>query len=233
MEICESRYLSLAPCFLTNVNNCLGLSLLSLAVEESSTISRDPAFGNPSFARQVYIHSLTYLLRALPTDLTTEEQISVRGALPEGIVEPLRFGLHTPYTSNPDATGQEEPSLLHRILASTIVQLFIFVQFILPYLKYLLSTAYAYDREHKISEKVLAQGIDTVDSLGKTGLSLTGAIYGMGDGKVGQMINEMAAWFVEGVMGGIHEGVGEGMVMIGAAPRRSTVQSSRRRGMDL
>jgi hypothetical protein len=93
---------------------------------------------------------------------------------------------------------------------------------ILPYLKYLLAAAYQYDREHKITEKVFSQGMETVDSLGKTGLHLTGAIYGLGDGKVGQMITETAAWFVEGVTGGIHEGVGEGLVIMGAAPRRST-----------
>ena len=96
-----------------------------------------------------------------------------------------------------------------------------FAQFVLPYIKYLLSAAYQYDREHKISEKVLSQGIETVDTLGKAGLSWTGAIYGMGDGKVGQVITKTAAWFVEGVTGGIHEGVGEGMVIMGA-PRRSS-----------
>lgn len=70
---------------------------------------------------------------------------------------------------------------------------------------------------------MLSQGIETVDTLGKTGLSWTGAIYGMGDGRVGQVITETAAWFVEGVTGGIHEGVGEGMVIMGA-PRRSAVE---------
>ncbi|CZR67046.1 uncharacterized protein PAC_16945 [Phialocephala subalpina] len=201
-----------------------GLSLLSLAVDESSTISRDPSFGNASFARQVYIHSLTYLLRALPTDLSVEEQLSIRGALPDGVVKPLHLAA---YTSRNSPDGSQEPSLLHRTLASTIIQLFILVQFILPYLKYLLSAAYAYDREHKISEKVVAQGIETVDALGKTGLNLSGAIYGMGDGKVGQVITETAAWIVEGVTGGIHEGVGEGMVILGAVPaRRSQAPSS-------
>lgn len=63
---------------------------------------------------------------------------------------------------------------------------------------------------------MLSQGIETVDSIGKQGLELTGAIYGMGDGKVGQMITETAAWVVEGVTGGIHEGIGEGMAIMGA-----------------
>jgi len=94
--------------------------------------------------------------------------------------------------------------------------MFILFQFLLPYLKYLLSAAYQYEREHKIAERVLSQSIETVDTLGKRSLSITGAIYGMGDGKVGQVITDMAGWFVEGVAGGIHEGVGEGMVIMGA-----------------
>jgi hypothetical protein len=200
----------------------IGLNLLSLAVEESSSISQDPRFGNASFARQLYLHALTYLLRALPTDMSTEEQLSIRGALPPGVVEPLRLNVNSGYNLHMNAsTSSDQPSLLHRTLASTIVQLFILFQFILPYLKYLLSAAYQYDREHKISEKVLTQGIETVDSLGKRGMSFTTALYGMGDGKVGKMITQTAAWFVEGVTGGIHEGVGEGMVIMGAAPRRS------------
>ena len=193
-----------------------GLNLLSLAVEESSTISQDARFGNAGFARQLYVHALTYLLRALPSDLTTEEQLSVRSSLPPGVVEPLHFQINGGYPSRISPKGGNSPSLLHRILASSIVQLFILFQFILPYLKYLLSAAYQYDRTHKISERVLSQSIETVDTIGKRGLSFTGAIYGLNDGKFGQAITEAAAWFVESVTGGIHEGVGEGMAMMGA-----------------
>ncbi len=152
--------------------------------------------------------------------MTTEEQLSIRSSLPQGVVEPLRLEVNG-FSQPPASASDSQPSLLHRTLASTIVQFFIFAQFVLPYIKYLLSAAYQYDREHKISEKVLSQGIETVDTLGKAGLSWTGAIYGMGDGKVGQVITKTAAWFVEGVTGGIHEGVGEGMVIMGA-PRRSS-----------
>ncbi|RAL67002.1 hypothetical protein DID88_007782 [Monilinia fructigena] len=98
----------------------------------------------------------------------------------------------------------------------TIIQLFILFQFILPYLKYLLTSAYQYDRTHKISEKVLSKGIVTVDTLGKSGLAITGAIYGMGDGRVGHALTEAVTWVVEGVTGGVHEGLSEGLVMLGA-----------------
>ena len=74
----------------------------------------------------------------------------------------------------------------------------------------------------------MRQGIETADSLGKTGLGMTATIYGMGDGRVGQLITETAAWVIEGVTGGIHEGVGEGMVILGAVPRKSQGVSERR-----
>lgn len=194
----------------------IGLGLLSLAVQESSNIAPEHGCGNAGLARQLYIHALTYLLRALPADLTTEERVSVRGALPSGVVEPLRVEIHPDYNQSAQLPGTCQPSILHRTLSSTIIQLFVFLQFILPYLKYLLQSAYQYERQHRISEKVLSQGIETVDVIGKQGLSLTGTICEMGDGKVGQLITEAATWVVEGVTGGIHEGVGEGMAIMGA-----------------
>ncbi|TVY82524.1 hypothetical protein LSUE1_G003876 [Lachnellula suecica] len=198
-----------------------GLNLLSLAAAESSAISKEQRLSNASFARQLYIHAITYLLRGLPADLTTEEQMGIKSALPAGVMEPLRLEGNFEYSSASQAANANHPSLLHRTLASTIIQIFIFVQLVLPYLKYLLQSAYRYDRAHKISEKVLSQSIEIVDIIGKEGLSMAGTIYGMGDGKVGQIITETAAWVVEGVTGGIHEGVGQGMVIMGARKSQS------------
>ncbi|RDW79431.1 hypothetical protein BP6252_04069 [Coleophoma cylindrospora] len=195
-----------------------GLNLLSLACEESSTISQNPDMGNASFARQLYVHAITYFLRALPTDLTTEEQLSIRSALPEGVVEPLNISMNagSGYIQGASGRNEPEPSLLHKTLAATIIQLFLFFQFVLPYFRLFITSAYQYDRTHKISERLFSQGIETVDSLGKGGLTLTSAIYNMGDGKVGQVINDTAAWLIDGVSGGIHDGVGEGLVIMGA-----------------
>lgn len=191
-----------------------GFNLLSLAADESSIISRDPRFGNPSFARQLYVHAIVYLLRALPADLTVEEQLSVRSSLPQGVV-PLHLEGQGYATRWSRPTNQ--PSILHRTLASTIVQLFILFQFILPHLKYLLSSAYQYERTHKISERVLRGSISTVDTLGKRGILVSEAVLSIGDGRMGQLLAHGASWLVEGVAGGIQDGLGEGMVIIGAA----------------
>ncbi|TGO47008.1 hypothetical protein BCON_0297g00030 [Botryotinia convoluta] len=192
-----------------------GYNLLALSFEESSAISRNTRFSNTSLARQLYIHALTYLLRALPSDLSTEEKMSLQSAIPTEIVESLQEESHTSENSQDSNTG-EPPSLLQRSIAAIIIQLFILFQFILPYLKHILSSAYQYDRTHKISEKVLSKGIVTVDTIGKSSLAVTGAVYGMSDGKVGQALTDAAAWVVEGVTGGVHEGVSEGLIMLGA-----------------
>jgi hypothetical protein len=197
-----------------------GLNLLSIAVEESASISQDQNVGNADFARQIYLHAITYFLRALPSDLTTEEQLSIRSALPTGVVEPLRLEASQLYTPQTRIASSPPPSLLHRTLASTIIQFFIIFQFILPYLKQLLTAAYQYDRSHKISEKVLSQSILTVDSIARAGVAATGVLCGMSDGKVGQMITDTIVWILEGVTGGIHEGVGEGLVIVGAVPKK-------------
>jgi len=105
----------------------IGLSLLSLSVSESNTLSQksESSTASPSFARQLYIHALTYFLRGLPTDLTTEEGLSVRSALPPDIVAPLRLefdGVEMPsYRGSKNGrrrTKQSQPSVLHRTLAT-------------------------------------------------------------------------------------------------------------------
>lgn len=186
----------------TNVH--AGLNLLSLAGDEASTISQDPGYGNAGLARQLYIHSLTYLLRGLPTDLSRDEQHSIRSALPSEITEPLRLEMNSTTEAAP-----REPSLLQRTLATTIVQLFLIFQLLLPYLKYFLAAAYTYEREHKISERILSQSIET----GKKGVDMAGILLAMGDGTVGRTVQ----WVIEGVTGGIHDGLGEGMAILAGA----------------
>lgn len=36
----------------------------------------------------------------------------------------------------------------------------------------------------------------------------------MGDGKVGKVVSDLAVWTLEGVTGGIHDGIGQGLLLI-------------------
>jgi hypothetical protein len=213
----------------------IGISLLSLSISESSTLSQksDSSTASPSFARQLYIHALTYLLRGLPTDLTAEEGLSVRSALPPGIAAPLRLEFDDVETRSYHGSKkglrrgakQRKPSVLHRTLATSIINFFILVQFLLPYIKVLIRAAYEYERTHHISEKVLAGSIDTVDGLGKMGVRGGGAIWGSG---LALGVGEAVNWIVDGVSGGIHEGLGEGMARVGA---RKNLEGKREDGL--
>lgn len=176
-----------------------GLSLLNIAVSECASSSTNSL----PFARQLYIHSLTYLMRALPPDLTVDEKVSIRAALPEGIANPPN-----PYPSNL-RTEERPTSFLHRTLASTIVQLFILFQFLLPYIRILLAKAWAYEKEHRIIVRVTIKGVGF-------GMCVGEAMKGMGQGKMGEMFFGAAQWMFESIIGG----VGEGLVIVDALRRK-------------
>lgn len=108
-----------------------------------------------------------------------------------------------------------ERSYLHRLLASSIVQFFLIVQFLLPYVKILLQQVYRYERSHRITERLVTATLDAADSLGKGSVSLGSTVLRLNEGKVGTAFTNLAAWWVEGVTGGIYEGVGEGMMILG------------------
>lgn len=55
-------------------------------------------------------------------------------------------------------------------------------------------------------------------------MNLGSAILSLNEGKVGAAVSNLGAWWVEGIAGGIYEGVGEGMVLLGII--RSTHSNS-------
>lgn len=176
-----------------------------------------------------------YLLSALPDSLTTKEVALLQEKLPEAVrprsasQPPAAVEEETSVTftglegthkskSKPQVISkytQPERSCLHRLLASGIIQFFLLLQFLIPYIKVLLYHLYRYERSHHITERVVATTLDVADSLGKGGVSLGSAILRLNEGKVGAAVSDLAGWWVEGVAGGVYEGVGEGMMILG------------------
>ncbi|KAH8800160.1 hypothetical protein F5884DRAFT_809473, partial [Xylogone sp. PMI_703] len=70
--------------------------------------------------------------------------------------------------------------------------------------------AYAYERKHKISERVVSHGLDMADARGEKRVTVTEAISGITDDKAERIIGEAGAWIVEEVVGGVNEGITEG-----------------------
>ena len=212
MEVCKPRYDNFKD-LTVQLLITTGLNLLSLSLDESTTISNRHAAESTSFSRQLYLHSITYLLRGLPSDLTAAEQLGIRSSLPPNLVtvEPELDCSKCPRSTTVAPT---KPSILHRTLANLIIQTCILFQLFLPYLKALLSAAYTYDREHKVSAKLMVHGFETVDKVSRGSWTVGGKVLELGDGKLGQYFGESAKWFVEGVVGGVNEGLGEGLLIL-------------------
>ncbi|EAW07275.1 uncharacterized protein ACLA_019800 [Aspergillus clavatus NRRL 1] len=182
--------------------------------------------------RSLYINAVSYLLDALPSDLTYEETATIQHSLPVSIKATLATpasaqsaGTPAPLAHSRGGSRQlPERSYLHRLLASSIVQFFLLVQFLMPYVKILLQQVYQYERSHRLTERVVAATLDAADSFGKGSLSLGSTVLSLNDGRFGTAVTDLAAWWVEGVAGGIYEGVGEGMMILGLIRPQSDLQ---------
>lgn len=176
----------------------LGINLLEAVVAEA----RDPDSRDSALTRQQYIHTMAYLLHGLPQDLTPHEATTIEQALPVVLQEPSDRD-RRPLLEGRSGTR----SLPRRVLATGIVQLFLLFQLFLPYLQLLLRNAYQYDRTHRITERVTAASVSTLDSLGKKGIELFGAILRSGNGRGIQIVAAFSVWWIKEVSSGIHEGV--------------------------
>ena len=196
-----------------------GIHLLQAVVAEA----RDPDSRDSALTRQQYIHTMAYLLHGLPQDLTPHEATTIEQALPAILQE----------SSNEDRRPRIEGrsgtrSFPRRILATGIVQLFLLLQLFLPYLQLLLRNAYQYDRSHRITERVAAASVSVLDSMGKKGIEISGAILRSGNGRGTQILAAFSVWWIKEVSSGIQEGV-ENCVGIADKRREQGVMVERRR----
>ncbi|KAL1652389.1 hypothetical protein SLS61_004991 [Didymella pomorum] len=207
-----------------------GVNLMTLARQESSIPSYGIDDTSPVLTRQLYLHGMTYLLRGLPSDLTPEELLSLQAAAPQALVtaqaDPASHALVPRSGQSQVARGMspQDPSILHRITATLVLQTFIFIQFLVPYIKIFLAHAYQFEREHQITRRFVNGSITTVDDIGRRSLRLSQTICQMNDGKVGQAINEMTIWWVRGVTGGMQQGFEEGLSRERRAREKSKVE---------
>jgi hypothetical protein len=172
--------------------------------------------------RSLYIDSMAYFLSALPEDLSSEETLTVRRMLPEKLKPAFTpsAGLELSNSSpHPHAisagTCPAQPSYLHRLLAASIIYFCILLQYIMPYIKDVLIHLYRYDRAHRVTERVTAATLYVVEKVGRGSVNLGTSVLNMYDGKPVSAVSGAAEWWIEGVAGGIYEGVGEGMAILG------------------
>ncbi|PKY09130.1 hypothetical protein P168DRAFT_287203 [Aspergillus campestris IBT 28561] len=171
-------------------------------------------------ARSLFLHALGYLLGALPDDLSPDEATSLKSSIPGKVkrsIAPSSVGTgHAPGSMTRQSVQDSvQPSCIHRLLAFTIIQFSLLVHFLMPYIKVLLQNMYQYERSHRITERVFSTALGAADHLGKGGCNLGSRVMTMQEGKLGAKVSGAAAWWMEGVAGGVCEGVGEGMAILG------------------
>ena len=202
----------------------IGLSLLVRSFQESSILTNASDHSSRFFSRQLYVHALTYLLRGLPDDLSSEEQMSICSALPKPIIQSAQVAVRPSGVTQQNLSYDKfmsrdcniQPSILHRILATCIIQTFLLLQLLLPYVRLLAYSAYRFERENRLSERMFSSTINTIDEIGKRSLRYTDAVCKLNDGRVGDALTVFVSWWIREIAGGVHEGLIEGMVILGA-----------------
>ncbi|OQV07960.1 hypothetical protein CLAIMM_12312 [Cladophialophora immunda] len=155
--------------------------------------------GDPVALRSMHIDALRYMHMALPSDLTPLEIQSLRASM-----APQLFSQAENFT---EYRAQRQPNILRQGVAHAVCWLVAGLLLILPIIMTLLNRLLQFERDHQVTERVLANGIDLTSALGERGVELHEAIVRFKDGRVGGACVDLGSWFVEGIVGGVNDGI--------------------------
>lgn len=168
-----------------------GLMLCALAC------SRDKQeLVEPEARRSQYIDGLSYMLKALPNDLTLVETGKIRDA----------FGSSSNRDIHAQPTTSSNGNILSRGTAFVIFQLAVFLSFIVPMFKGLLVYCHGYEREHHVLENLFRKTLQAAEDLSERGSNMEETVMFRG-----------LKWVAQGVVQGVSEGAGKGSVVLGKA----------------
>lgn len=148
-----------------------------------------------------------------------EETLRLQAAMPSELIpsqQPTDRVIVQGQSHDNRATQQEEdPTILHRVVAMIVLQAFLLLSFLWPYIQTTCRGAYQYEREHHISEKLLNQSWTTANTLSKNTMTVAKTICSWNDGQVGAALEDVIFWWVHGITGGLRDGVKDGMEVFG------------------
>lgn len=145
---------------------------------------------------------MAYLIQGLPSDLSDQETLHLKNALPDSLKDST-----SPETTQ---TRHRNPSLLHRSLASTIIAICLLLRLALPYIKLFIAAASSYDRTHHVRERVFAFSVTAADLFGRRSMALASTAM------TNEVVWGAVKYWVDGIRGGVNEGLGEGLKVIEA-----------------
>lgn len=191
-----------------------GLALLNMAMRgESST--KDP------LNRRLYIDGISYILRGLPDDLTSEEAMVLRNAAPAVLIPgPHQESTVQQHPSQPQQPT-EPPTLLRRTISTATFYTLLLLTLLLPYLQALFTALYALDARHNFSARFLAQTTILLRLLAAQALAILAIAWGANDGALRHACRDFGVWVLRDVCGGMDEGVGRAVTRLRLEERES------------
>ncbi|RVX70850.1 hypothetical protein B0A52_06006 [Exophiala mesophila] len=158
--------------------------------------------GDSAALRSMHIDAVRYMHMALPSDLTPLEINSLRASMP---VELLAF------PESPSPRIERPPTILRRSVAQLVCWALAIVLFVVPvvmaFLNRALQIALNVERRHQVTERLLSNSLDIVSAFGEQGSRLQQPMARFKDGPLGNAFLKIVNWFMEGVLGGVNDGI--------------------------
>jgi hypothetical protein len=147
-------------------------------------------------ARVFQIDAVRYMHMALPPDLTPAEVTSLRTSLPESVLG----------QSNGEFSRRNPPTFLRKMVAQ-VVSWFMAVAFIfLPLFAALLNSLLKYERDHQVTQRLLASVQNTAQNLGERGINAQMSVIRALDSPTGRRLVGTGFYLAEGIGGGLIDG---------------------------
>ena len=186
-----------------------GLELLNDAMRSPSRHTPDDEDHN----RRLYIDGISYVLRGLPADLTREEALTIRTAVPASVIpapqEELTI-IQQPTQQPHQPTSP--PTLLHRAVSTTTFYTLLALTLLIPHIQTLFATLCALDARHNFSARFLAQTSFLLRMLAAQAVAVLAMAGGANDGALRHACRDFGVWVLRDVCGGMDEGVGRAVV---------------------
>ncbi|KAI2624256.1 hypothetical protein GGR54DRAFT_595751 [Hypoxylon sp. NC1633] len=167
------------------------------------------------FARKSYIDGVAYMLKALPDDLDEHESSVIRQALPTSCV-PVGDGGQI--EAGPGRSGwktsDRAKTFLHATVQGFVTGFVLCLYLLLSFLSSVIRTGAYYERQYSISQHLVSSGFVFATAVGKQSGALSEKLSAIGDGKLGRVMSDLAAWTLQTVTAGIQDGIGQGLLLI-------------------
>ncbi|KAF1911336.1 hypothetical protein BDU57DRAFT_524404 [Ampelomyces quisqualis] len=160
--------------------------------------------------RSQYLHSMTLLLRSLPTQLTPGEEMTLSAAIPRRLhpdgTQALVPGSQSHAAADSTAVSQDATShsIVWRVTAWVVFKMVLLIYLLVPYMQGFLRYAAEFEQEHHLARRALETSFTVASGVSRkvceTACQLQHGI-----------LSDATVYCVESVAGGMQQGIAEAL----------------------